>query len=88
MGMDLTSSGEKTRNARKVDGQKKDEMERLVTRHIRDHFSFLVIPIDAEKADRFALEERLISTTSLCTICNPSSSWLGLYSPVEKIRQS
>lgn len=41
-----------------------------------------------EKEKRLDWESKLISTVSLCTECQPSSSWLGKYSPIEKIRQS
>jgi hypothetical protein len=47
----------------------------------------VVLPID-DKANRLALESKIISTISTCTDCGPSKQWLGLYSPKEKIRKS
>lgn len=35
-----------------------------------------------------ALESRVISTVSLCNDCTPSATWLGNFSPKEKIRES
>ena len=86
--VDLTSSKSKATNGCKIDVRKKDETEKRVTKYIRDQFSFVVILSARGKSDRLELEERLIATISLCMICKPSSSWLGLHSPVEKIRRS
>jgi hypothetical protein len=61
--------------------------EKRVSDYIQSSFSFVVAPVN-EKVQRLQLESRLISTISLCEICQPSSVWLGQFSPKEKIRQS
>jgi hypothetical protein len=59
----------------------------IMNRDIREHFSFVVIPVE-EKAERLGLESKMISTVSLCDECKPTAQWLGLCSPKQKIRES
>jgi hypothetical protein len=70
-----------------IDLDRQRAVEAAVSKYIRDHFSFVVIPI-AEKAERLKLESQMISTVSLCDGCQPSAQWLGLSSPRAKIRES
>ena len=86
--LDLTSHEGKVANIGKVDQLKKDRTEKNVTNCIQERFSFVIIPIGRGKETRHVLEERLISTVSLCEECKVSKNWLGSYSPVEKIRES
>ncbi len=85
---DLTSRKGKAANAGKIDHQKKDRTEKNVTCYIQERLSFVIIPMGRGKETRHALEERLISTVSLCEECKASKDWLGSHSPIEKIRES
>lgn len=85
---DLTSRKGKIANAGKVDPKKKDATEQRATRYIQDRFSIVIIPVGRGTKARLTLEERLISTVSLCRACKPSKQWLGNRSPVERIRES
>jgi hypothetical protein len=85
---DLTSRKGKAANAGKVNVKKKEETEQRVTRYIRSYFSFVIIPTRRGSKERLALEDRLISTISLCEECEPSKGWLGSHSPVDKICES
>jgi hypothetical protein len=81
--LDLT-----TRKAREnfdIDFGKQKKIEEKVSQFIRENFSFVVLRVD-DKAQRLELESKLISTISLCNECGASNSWLGNFSPVEKIR--
>lgn len=69
------------------DIQKEKEIEKRVTEYIRDNISFVTFQIE-DKKKRHELESKIISTVSLCDECTPSPNWLGLFSPVEKIRRS
>ena len=70
-----------------VDFIKQKEIEKRVTKYIRSNISFVVFQID-DKDKNLELESKIISTVSLCIECKPSQNWLGLFSPVEKIRKS
>ena len=69
------------------DIQKEKEIEKRVTEYIRDNILFVTFQIE-DKKKRHELESKIISTVSLCDECTPSPNWLGLFSPVEKIRRS
>lgn len=85
---DLTSRKGRAAKAGKVNLKKKDATEQRVTRYIRDQFGFVIIPFRSGTTRRLELEERLISTISLCEECKASKGWLGQRSPVERIRKS
>jgi len=70
-----------------VDFIKQKEIEKRVTKYIRGNFSFVTFQID-NKDKRLELESKIISTVSHCNECKPSQNWLGLFSPVEKIRKN
>jgi hypothetical protein len=82
----LTIKGKKD-NLYKINLEKQKEIEKRVTKCMRDNFSLVVFPVD-EKNKRLELESKIISTISLCCECEPSKDWLGLFSPKEKIRKS
>lgn len=84
---DLTTRYNKERYFRREDMLKSKEVERQVSHYIQDNFSFAVFEVE-EKERRLALEQKMISTVSLCTECRPSEHWLGQYSPKAKIRES
>ncbi len=66
---------------------KLQEIEREVSQYIRTKFSFVIFPVENQD-DRRKWEQKVISTISICEECCPSAKWLGLYSPVTKIRES
>ncbi|GAG70939.1 unnamed protein product, partial [marine sediment metagenome] len=63
------------------------EIEKRVTKYIQENISFVTFQIE-NKSKVLELESKIISTVSLCDECKPSQNWLGLFSPVEKIRRS
>lgn len=85
--IDLTSRKAKDEYSGLIDFEKQKEIEKRVSKYIQTNFSFIVIEVeDSEK--RLELESKIISTISLCDKCGPSSEWLGLFSPKEKIKKS
>jgi hypothetical protein len=72
---------------RQVDLRRLQQVERKVTQRIQGYFSFVIIPVP-QNLDRHALEATLVATAAQCSACRPSSTWLGLHSPNEKIRAS
>lgn len=84
--IDLTTKESKLRNLERVDKGKLKAIEDEISRFIQDNFSFVVFRVD-DKKKRLLLESRLISTISLCKECAASDSWLGNYSPIQKIRE-
>lgn len=83
----LTSRKEKDNNIEKVDQKKQNEIESSVSEYIQEKCSFVVFRED-EKKKRLELKSKLISTVSHCEACKPSPKWMGLNSPIEKIRRS
>lgn len=71
----------------KIDESKQAAVEDRVSRYIQESFSFVVFDLN-EKADRLALEAKLIGTVNQCPVCRPSGGWLGRYSPKQRIRES
>jgi len=63
------------------------QIEAQISHYIQNNLSFIVIPVN-EKSKRLQLESQLIGTVSLCRECRPSIEWLGLKSPLVKIKQS
>lgn len=85
--IDLTTSKARAKYRGLIDRDKLRVVEGRVSAYIRRRFAFVVFSV-GEKQDRLRFESRMISTVSRCEECRPSSSWLGLYSPKEKIRKS
>ena len=85
--LDLTTREAKQKYKNVVDYSRQKQIEQRVTKYIQANFRFIVFCVN-EKEQRLDWESKIISTVSLCTECQPSSSWLGIYSPIEKIRQS
>ena len=67
--------------------EKEKRVEEMITRIIREKFSFRFIVLDSQK-ERKRLERSLIGTVAQCKLCKPSANWLGNYSPIQKIRES
>lgn len=85
--IDLTPRANKEKYSKLIDFFKQKEVEREVSEYIQKNLSFVVLRID-DKEKRLRLESRIISTISLCNTCESSKNWLGLFSPVRKIRES
>lgn len=85
--LDLTTRFAKEKHKEQVDLQRQAVVEKKVSEYMRVNFQFIVFEFE-EKTDRLNLESRIISTISRCDDCKPSSAWLGLSSPKEKIRES
>lgn len=85
--LDLTARKAKEQHSGHIDMARQQAVEKRVSDYIQASFSFVVVPAD-KKEQRLRLESRLISTISLCETCRPSTSWLGRFSPKEKIQES
>jgi hypothetical protein len=66
------------------------EIEGEITRILREQFSFRCIEVAAQvhRMGSEGLERALIGTLASCGECQPSSQWLGKYSPKQKICNS
>ena len=85
--IDLTTRDTKEKFGSLINEEKQKQIEKEISKFIQDNFSFVIIPIK-DKDDRLNMESKIIATISLCPKCNPSSTWLGLFSPKQKIRES
>jgi hypothetical protein len=85
--LDLTTREGKEKFGSLIDKEKQKRIEKEVSDYIQNNFSFIVFPIE-NKEKRLEIESKIISTISLCNDCKPSSNWLGLYSPKDKIKES
>jgi len=85
--IDLTTREAKDLFSKEIDFEKQKQIEKLVTKHIQENFSFIVFGID-DKDERLKIESKIISSISLCDKCGRSVNWLGNYSPKEKIKES
>ena len=85
--LDLTTRKAKSMYGSLVDNSFQESIEKEITSYMKTNFSFCVFRVD-DKNKRLNLEKKLISTISLCNECAPSIKWLGLNSPIEKIRAS
>jgi hypothetical protein len=85
--LDLTTAEARRLHATRIDTAKQRSVEALVSHHLQSSCRFTVIPV-ANKTERLLMESRMISTVSACPLCKPSEGWLGLSSPVAKIRQT
>ena len=63
------------------------DIERKVSRLLRERFSFRYIRVD-DRDERLELEERLISTLARFSPKYVSPNWLGRHSPSREIRES
>ena len=85
--LDFTTKESREKYGHLKDIKKQEKIEKDVTKHIQDNFSFVVFEI-RDKEERLKTESKIISTVSLCENCKPSEKWLGNFSPKEKIRES
>lgn len=85
--LDSTSSEGKRAYHHLVMPEYQNKIEKRVSGYMQSQFSFAVLEV-LDKDERLYLESRIISTVSLCEECKPSTGWLGLSSPKDKIRES
>lgn len=85
--LDLTTAAARRLHASRIDYVKQRSVEASVSNFLQSCCRFAVIPV-ALKSQRLLLESRMISTVAACPNCNPSPGWLGLSSPVAKIRDN
>jgi len=85
--LDLTTRKAKNKFLHILDKKKQQEIENEVSKYIQEKFTFVIFKLD-NKEERLKLESKIISTISNCEECMPSESWLGNFSPKEKIRKS
>ncbi|HLE08022.1 MAG TPA: hypothetical protein VI914_00140 [Thermodesulfobacteriota bacterium] len=85
--LDLTTKERRKKNASLINEAFQSQIEKKISRYIQGNLSFAVIEVD-NKEERLYLESRIVSTISLCGRCKPSFTWLGLYSPKDRIRES
>ena len=85
--LDTTSRVEKAMFAHLINNDFEKKLEKEISQYIQDNFSFVIIQADT-KQERLYFESRLIGTVSNCSNCQPSANWLGLNSPIIKIRES
>lgn len=84
---DTTTALGKQKYRHMVNPDKERALEREISHYIQQNFSFVLLAVQG-KLQRLTLESLLIGTVSNCKQCSPSESWLGLHSPVDKIRNS
>lgn len=85
--IDLTTRKARKLYEERIDTEKKQDIERQVSKYIQKNFSVIVFS-EPDKFRRLKLESKIISTVSWCDTCAPSKKWLGLHSPKKKIRES
>lgn len=84
---DMTTKLARSNPDADFDFKYQQSIEDRVSFHIRNQFRFVVVEVP-EKEDRLRFESGLISLVCKCCDCGPSTSWLGRYSPKDKIRNS
>ena len=85
--LDLTPFEAKRMYLPALDLAKQKQVERQVREYMQGHLCFVVFRVD-DKKKRLDWESKIISTVSWCTECGHSTTWLGNFSPKEKIKQS
>jgi len=85
--VDFTTRKNKEKYKADFDKEKENDIEHQVSDYIRDHISFVVLQVDSKK-QRLDLESKIFTTVSQCEKCKASKHWLGISSPIEKIKNN
>ena len=85
--LDSTTREKKALYAHLIDRDLERRIEKEISCYIQSNLSFCLLEVPS-KEERLYFEARLIGTVSGCAECKPSGTWLGLFSPVEKIGRS
>jgi len=88
--LDFTPRSNRDRYSYLRDIELEKEIEKQITQILRNNFSFrfIVVENEAIKMGTKGLESNLIGTVAGCSLCEPSSGWLGRHSPKKEIRNS
>ena len=88
--VDLTSRRARDELASRRDIVKEKSIEAEVTRRLRADFSFRCVTIEGQESRMGSkgLESALIGTLAHCSLCEPSETWLGKFSPKREIQES
>jgi hypothetical protein len=88
--IDFTSRSKRETEGSRRDVDKENQIEREVTRILRERFTFRWIEVEGEerRMGSQGLEATLIGTLAACSKCRPSHAWLGRFSPKTEIVQS
>ena len=88
--IDFTTTENIRRHSHKRDIGFEEEIEKKITEHLQNNLNFRFIEIknQKERMGKGGLESRLIGTLSHCSVCRPSSGWLGNSSPKEAVKKS
>lgn len=84
--LDMTYKENKDKYGHLINKELEKSIEQEAIWYIRENFSFCVIEVD-DKEERKALKFKIIATLAQCSECSPSSSWLGVHSPKERIKE-
>lgn len=85
--LDTTTKVKKELYAPVIDREFEQKLEKRISEYIQANFSFTLFEVPT-KVERLYFEARLIGTVSGCEECKPSDNWLGLSSPIDKIKKS
>lgn len=77
---------DKEKNYSRINWDVENEYEQIITKYIRNSFSFLVIPNLTNENERLRLEKGLIATFAQAIEKESSKNWIGNYHPDIKIR--
>jgi hypothetical protein len=88
--IDFTNKINRMKFKHKRDIAFEKKIEQMITKRLRDNFSFRYIEIadQEQRMGKKGLESRLIGTLSGCGLCKSSSKWIGRSSPKEAIQES
>ena len=85
--LDPTTRVNKEKYKGVIDKEFESKIEKQISKYMQESFYFKVFDV-SDKDNRLYIERILIGTVSNCRECKPSAKWLGLTSPVDKIRES
>jgi len=85
--LDTTVKSKKELYSNLIDKKFEAEIERKISEYIQTKLSFCLLDVPS-KEDRLYYEAHLIGTVSGCSECTASLGWLGMSSPIKKIRES
>ncbi len=77
---------DKEKNYQRINWELEKEYEQLITKYIRNNFSFVVIPNLNNENERLRLEKGLIATFAQAKEKKSSEDWIGNNHPDKKIR--
>ncbi|MBF0565030.1 MAG: hypothetical protein HQK89_07300 [Nitrospirae bacterium] len=85
--VDLTLPNNRKKYKTDINIQTQETLEDEISKILREKFSFRYLLVNTEE-ERINLESSLIGTVAYNIICKPSQSWLGIASPLLKIKES